>query len=577
MAEYKALYRKWRPAVFSDVIGQEHITDVLKSEVMTKSVSHAYLFCGSRGTGKTTCAKILAKAVSCDNPQNGDPCGVCPSCLAARDSLDIYEIDAASHNGVDSIRELRDSVVYPPAELKRRVYIIDEVHMLSDGAFNALLKTLEEPPEHVLFILATTELRKIPATILSRCKRFDFRRIAPEKIAARLRTVSDEENIRITDGALLLIARLAAGAMRDALSMLELFCMSDVETDETRAAERLGVVGKSAVFSLLDAICERDGGRALGVIDDAYRASKNLGVLCEELADTLRDILVVKYTKTPEKLLDATASEVETLRAFSEKLSDARLLYLSDLCEDIQLRLSRAALSRRTVIETGVLKMCDERLSAPAAALAPRLSALEKRVDLLERKSTAEGFVPAAAAPASHRVSPAAAGGEPSPDAATAKPAVAPAPADGDVPFDGPYLSPAEASRQQPSPKGMTPRPLPRALRASAAAGEQGQEPSAPNGAPMSAYAEFVEEVEATSKMAASMLAGGRALLTENGACLIELANPIAPKLLSAPNEAACIAAALEKILGYAPQVRLSYVPADAAPPQRVDLSPLES
>ena len=180
MSGYKALYRKWRPSVFSDVIGQEHITSVLKSEIMSGSVSHAYLFCGSRGTGKTTCAKILSKAVSCDDPIDGDPCGKCPSCLAAENTLDIYEIDAASYTGVDNIRELRDTVVYPPSEMKRRVYIIDEVHMLTDSAFNALLKTLEEPPSHAMFILATTELRKIPATILSRCKRFDFHRITPD-------------------------------------------------------------------------------------------------------------------------------------------------------------------------------------------------------------------------------------------------------------------------------------------------------------------------------------------------------------------------------------------------------------
>ena len=218
--EYVALYRKWRPRTFADVIGQEHITEVLSGEIKTGSVSHAYLFCGSRGTGKTTCAKIFARAVNCENPKDGDPCGECETCRASENTFDIVEMDAASNNGVDEIRRLKEEVMYPPTEMRRKVYIIDEVHMLSPSAFNALLKTLEEPPEHVIFILATTELNKIPITILSRCKRFDFHRITPEKIFSRLRMISDAEGIGIDDGALKLISRLASGAMRDALSML---------------------------------------------------------------------------------------------------------------------------------------------------------------------------------------------------------------------------------------------------------------------------------------------------------------------------------------------------------------------
>ena len=250
MPQYMALYRKWRPSVFADVIGQDHITKVLRSEIMQKSVSHAYLFCGSRGTGKTTCAKILAKAVSCENPVDGDPCGVCEKCKAFENSLDIVEMDAASNNSVNDIRELRDRISFMPIELSRKVYIIDEVHMLSVSAFNALLKTLEEPPAHVMFILATTELNKIPATILSRCKRFDFHRISPEDMMPRLRTISDSENIGIDDAALGLIARLATGAMRDALSMLELF-VGQQNIDREKAASMLGVIGNATVLSLL--------------------------------------------------------------------------------------------------------------------------------------------------------------------------------------------------------------------------------------------------------------------------------------------------------------------------------------
>ena len=237
---YQALYRKWRPSFFDDVVGQEHITSILKSEVENGKLSHAYLFCGPRGTGKTTCAKIIAKAANCLSPVNGNPCGKCAACLAvdAGTATDVVEMDAASNNGVDSIRELRDGVVYTPAELKFRVYIIDEVHMLSISAFNALLKTLEEPPKHVLFILATTELHKIPATVLSRCQRFDFHRVAMDAIVSRLRTVCKGEGFTADDGALELIARLSQGGMRDSLNMLE-YCAGDGGHITEEKAERL--------------------------------------------------------------------------------------------------------------------------------------------------------------------------------------------------------------------------------------------------------------------------------------------------------------------------------------------------
>lgn len=583
MSGYKALYRKWRPSVFSDVIGQEHITSVLKSEVMSGSVSHAYLFCGSRGTGKTTCAKILAKAVSCENPQNGDPCGKCASCIASENTLDIYEIDAASHNGVDNIRELRDTVVYPPSEMKRRVYIIDEVHMLSDGAFNALLKTLEEPPEHVLFILATTELRKIPATILSRCKRFDFHRITPEKICERLKTVSAEENIKITDSALMLIARLAAGAMRDALSMLELFYMSDHEVSEEEASERLGVVGRSVVFALLDAVCEGNSGKALSVIADAYDNSKDLGVLCSELSDTLRDVLVTKYVKDAGKLIDATEADISRMRGFAEKLSDEKLMYCQELCEDIQNRLARAVFSRRTVIETGIIKMCEERLCTDSSTLLARISALEEKISEL---SLSPSRLSGAAAVYKHEdalVLPKANEAENAEEKALYSgsesgeedvihsesgfgsasesaeiPDLPPPPIDDDIPFDGPYNDVAD-NKKKVSPRPLAPRPLvPRSPASpnpdAAASGTPG------NRKPMSGYAEFIEGVEAADKMAASMLEGGAAYIGDNSLCELELINPIAPMILSKPDKTACLTAVLSELLGYAPQIRIKFV-----------------
>ena len=559
MAAYKALYRKWRPSVFSDVIGQEHITDVLRSEVMSKTVSHAYLFCGSRGTGKTTCAKILAKAVSCDAPKNGDPCGECPSCLAAEHSLDIYEIDAASYNGVDNIRELRDTVAYPPAELKRRVYIIDEVHMLSVGAFNALLKTLEEPPEHVLFILATTELQKIPATILSRCKRFDFHRITAEKITARLRFIADEENIPITDRALSLIARLSAGAMRDALSMLELFCMSETTVDIDEASERLGVVGRAAVFALTDAILSGNTPRALEIIAEAYDNSKDLGVLCGELSDTLRDIMIVKYAREPERLIDATGADIETLRGFAARIRDERLAFAARTCEEMQGKIARAVFSRRTVLETGIIRLCEEKLDTSADALLSRIAALEDAVSRLSLGLPAADTSAAPAASQTVRAVP-----ETKPEREFSENDAAPMPGDADIPTEVSASAPSAAPVRSDT-KPTAPQPLSATLSADAPA----------DGEEMESYAEFVEEVKAHDKMASSMLEGGRAFLNGQKDAEIRAVNPVAPMLLSHEDKLAVITQALAKILGYAPRaVKVVFEKPEKAP-ERTDLSSL--
>lgn len=380
MSEYMALYRKWRPSVFADVVGQEHITKVLCSEVSGGSVSHAYLFCGSRGTGKTTCAKILAKAVNCENPQNGDPCGKCRTCLAFDQTYDVLEIDAASNNSVENIRDLCEKVGFMPIEMKKRVYIIDEVHMLSSGAFNALLKTLEEPPSHVMFILATTELNKIPATILSRCKRFDFHRISPEDMLPRLRFISDSEHIGITDDALRLIAFLATGAMRDALSMLELF-VGQTDIDRDKAASALGVVGNAPVLALLSAIAENRTDKALTALDTVYRASKDMGVLCSELAEMFRDLLVVKYASASvSKLIEADPDVVATLRNCEEYFTKERLLYSLEITEQTQNKLARSGLSRRTLAELMIVKLCDAKLSTLPEALLSRMAALETRL-----------------------------------------------------------------------------------------------------------------------------------------------------------------------------------------------------
>ena len=377
MSQYMALYRKWRPSVFADVVGQDHITKVLRSEVMQGSVSHAYLFCGSRGTGKTTCAKILAKAISCENPVDGDPCGACEKCRAFETSFDIVEMDAASNNGVDDVRELREKINFMPVEMKRRVYIIDEVHMLSIGAFNALLKTLEEPPEHAMFILATTELNKIPATILSRCKRFDFHRIGTEDIVKRLEYIAAEENIGIEKDALRLISTLATGAMRDALSMLELFVGGKDITREV-AEKSLGVVGNETVLRLISQISDKDAKGALETVSESYSSSKDPAVLCSELGNMFRDLLVMKYASSSVSVLvDEGADVIETLRNIEDKFTPERLLYCTEIVENAVAKLAKSGLSRRTVLEIMVMRLCDSRLSTNPEAILERISALE--------------------------------------------------------------------------------------------------------------------------------------------------------------------------------------------------------
>ena len=312
---YLALYRKWRPQTFSDVRGQDHITAVLKSQAAGGRISHAYLFCGSRGTGKTTTAKILAKAANCLDLQDGDPCNRCESCRAidAGSTPDVLEIDAASNNSVENIRDLREEVVYPPSMLKKRVYIIDEVHMLSTSAFNALLKTLEEPPAHVIFILATTELHAIPATILSRCLRFEFTRISDEVIRERLVMVAKEEAIELTDEAAALLARLADGALRDALSLLE-SCAAAAGSGPLDAAavrRQLGVSDDGSAAALLGALLEKDLPAALRTVDELHRQSKNIQVFIEDVLELLLEI--VANEQYSRHSVDKTAIKIAKL------------------------------------------------------------------------------------------------------------------------------------------------------------------------------------------------------------------------------------------------------------------------
>lgn len=378
---YQALYRKWRPASFEDVYGQDHIVSILKNEVASGRISHAYLFCGTRGTGKTSCAKILAKAVNCRHPVDGNPCNECEICRGIDDGsiLDVVEIDAASNNGVDNVRDIRDEVVYSPARAAKRVYIIDEVHMLSQGAFNALLKILEEPPEHVVFILATTEFYKIPATILSRCQRFDFHRITRQATLARLHKVCQAEGIRIEESALALIERVADGSMRDALSLLDQCTGSGGDITYADAAALCGVSGRGELMELLSAVCAGSFDRALTVLSRLYEAGRDMSSVCEQLVIACRDMLLLKSLPDAGDALRSTPDEITQLRELAAPLTMEKILYLLDTLAAAYNRMPAAADSR-TELEVCLLTLCKPRLSDTNEALAARIAALERQV-----------------------------------------------------------------------------------------------------------------------------------------------------------------------------------------------------
>ncbi len=376
---HQALYRKWRPKHFDDVCGQDHITSILKYEVANNKTTHAYLFCGSRGTGKTTCAKILSKAVNCEHPVNGNPCNNCPSCHAVDSgtATDVYEMDAASNNGVDNIRDIRDEVLYTPSELKNRVYIIDEVHMLSASAFNALLKTLEEPPENVIFILATTETQKIPATILSRCQRFDFRRIPTRTISDRLMYIAKEEGLKLEEDAAFLIAKLAQGGMRDAISMLEL-CSGEHEEITTEVViETTGTNSRNSVVKTINAINEKDYETILEQINILHTSSLDIAVFWNDLLSYYRDMFVVKNTRSPKTYLDVTENEFEEIKQTASKFTNAVIASHINQLEECFYAMQRPNASKRICAEMALIRMCDNKLSLSNEVLAERISDIE--------------------------------------------------------------------------------------------------------------------------------------------------------------------------------------------------------
>ena len=382
---YQALYRKWRPKTFDDVAGQEHITTTLRNELKNDRVSHAYLFTGSRGTGKTTCAKILAKAVNCLDIRDGDPCGVCENCrgIDSGEILDVVEMDAASNRGIDDIRAIIDEVAFAPARAKYRVYIVDEVHMLSRDAWNALLKTLEEPPAHVVFILATTEVNKIPETILSRCQRFDFHRISPADISARLCEIAAKENVSLSDEAALLISVIADGAMRDAISLLDrcIGISTDITAEVVRSAA--GLAAQGHIFELANCTINKNVRKALEIIDSLYKDSKDMGSLCEELQSHFRSLMLIKSVGNPRELVVMSDREFDAAVAEAAYLSLADIIYYMDVLSKARSAM-RDSVSPRTELEMAIVRLCAPELDKTDDALFARVAALEKAVRLLQ-------------------------------------------------------------------------------------------------------------------------------------------------------------------------------------------------
>ena len=379
---YKAIYRKWRPMVFEDVVGQGHITETLKNQIIDGRVGHAYLFCGTRGTGKTTAAKIFARAVNCLNSQNGSPCNECEICKGILDGsiMDVVEIDAASNNGVDSIRELRDDTKYVTASAKYRVYIIDEVHMLSTSAFNALLKTLEEPPEHVIFILATTEPHQVPQTILSRCQRYDFRRIKPSDIILRTKEIAYGEGFNITEDAYALIARLGDGSMRDAISVLErVVSASGNNITYDNITDTLGMVPIDIQFNMAHAICYRSLGDIFSVLGKVSDMGQDLNVFVDSLISHFRNLIVCKVSESPEELLDYSDDEIVRFKADAKNVTYEKLSYIVESLSKAKID-AKWIKSPRVVYETAFMKMCRPELDMSQEALAARLSDMEEKL-----------------------------------------------------------------------------------------------------------------------------------------------------------------------------------------------------
>ena len=379
---YKALYREWRPQTFNDVVGQEHITTTLKNQIINERTAHAYLFCGTRGTGKTSTAKVMAKALNCLDLKDGEPCNQCEMCKKINEGLaiDITELDAASNNGVDNIRDIIDDVQYPPQEARFKVYIMDEVHMLSIGAVNAFLKTLEEPPKNVVFILATTDPQKLPITILSRCQRFDFKRISRKDITGRLRKIVTEQGIFCDDKSLDLVARVSDGAMRDSLSILDqAISIGDGKVDYDELVSMLGLVTNDNLFKIVDSIIKRDIESAMEIIEELVLTGKDMTLFIKDLIVHYRNLLMIKVTSNPEEVLDTAEENIEKLKVQGAKLKVEEIMRCIRIVQecDEEAKLSKQA---RVYLELAVIKMCKIEYDTSKEVMLARINKLEQAI-----------------------------------------------------------------------------------------------------------------------------------------------------------------------------------------------------
>lgn len=537
---YQVLYRKYRPRVFADVYGQDHVTSTLKNEIKEGRISHAYLFTGSRGTGKTTCAKILAKAVNCPNAVDGEPCNACEICkgLDSGTIYDVVEIDAASNNGVDNIRDLREEVNYTPTRGKYRVYIIDEVHMLSTGAFNALLKTLEEPPAHVIFILATTEVHKLPATILSRCQRFDFKRIQPETMAVRLQQVAGLEGMELAPDAATLIARIADGALRDGLSILDQCAGRSKQITAHLVSEVAGLAGREALYRLSDAVLARDSSAAVEELAQLHENSYDMERLCVEMINHFRNFMMVKTVKKSRELIICTDDEYKHIEASAGQFTLAQILRGLDLFQSTLVKIKGGA-TPRIEMEMAFIRLCEPKLETDPDAFNQRLSALERAVQngvpATSVKAVQSPAPAARPAPAQPTVPPTP---QPAPAAAAPAPEPEPVPATSAEPVSAPVPEPAPAQPEPPvsrEPAAAAPSPAP------AADSEQQL---------FMQWADLMEILHRTDIALFGVLSGSQGY-TRGEFFLIDSPNPTIKEFIKISTHAKAIRAALHELTGH--------------------------
>lgn len=560
---YQALYRAWRPNRFQDVVGQEPIITTLTHQIQTGHIAHAYLFCGSRGTGKTTTAKVLARAINCAHPLEGaEPCGQCPACqaLAQENSMDVMEIDAASNNGVDSIRSLIEESNFTPTTAKYRVYIIDEVHMLSIAAFNALLKTLEEPPPHVIFILATTEVHKLLPTILSRCQRFDFRRIAPEDIADRLEDVAKQEDAQLDQDAALLIARIADGALRDALSLLDQCLGRDRHVTLSIVNQTAGVAARDYLTALAQDIVEQNPSHALEAIDGLHRGSKDMSRLCEEMAEYFRGLMLIKTMKDASQLVLCSPEEMETMTRQALSMSLSTILHSLDTFEETLHKMRYA--NQRAELEMAFVKLCNPQLDTSPEALLRRLEALENGAP---RQPVLPVQQPVPQQEPSPRELPKAQENkEESVPTTSVEPPVVSPPAS---PTEDPFREKAPAPSPQPESRPAAPKPRKRAPAVDVAALSAGAQR-------FRDWPEILQRIKGDTKSVAMAFAGSSAYV--NGDYMLIQAPELAFELLKRPEQRDRMREAIRQVTGRVYKLGPYREPKEELPPEADPFAELE-